>query len=142
MPITEHGEDWFSVAEVAEMSGLSQGTVRRRLNGGHFPAAEQVQGAWRIPRRDLEAAGFLGDAHTPSGRVDLDAQVANAREQNRILTERVAELEAELDRLRAQHPASSGNYTLDVLRALPKRIVSAVAALPPWRHRDSATRDR
>jgi hypothetical protein len=129
MPITERGEEWYSVAEVATLSGRSEGTIRRRLRDDVFPRAEQLDGAWRIPSADLRAAGFVVDGSDGAEAADLEQRV---RDLEAAVAERdatIAELRAELD----TRPAAP--RPLDVLRSVPRRVASAVRSLPPLRDR-------
>ncbi|MEV6426028.1 helix-turn-helix domain-containing protein [Streptomyces sp. NPDC051662] len=91
--------------EAATACGVSRTTIRRRREAGDLPGAVQddVRG-WLIPVEDLLAAGFrlhapagpdaapaspAGENHDASGGQDQDADVA--------------ELRAELERLRQDH---------------------------------------
>jgi hypothetical protein len=57
----------FSLAGAANACGVARTTIRRRLEKGHFPNARRIgvpgepdtTAAWRIPARDLIAAGLV-----------------------------------------------------------------------------------
>ena len=64
----------LTVAEAAQLSGVSTSTIRRYLRGGRFPGARQnpspvpgQPGHWRIPTDDLLQAGLDRRQPTPSG---------------------------------------------------------------------------
>jgi hypothetical protein len=55
----------LTIAEAAPLCGVSASTIRRHLAAGHFLTAHQQpspisgqRGLWRIPTRDLLAAGL------------------------------------------------------------------------------------
>jgi Helix-turn-helix domain len=55
----------LTIAEAAQLCGVSASTIRRHLAAGRFPTAHQQpspipgqRGLWRIPTRDLLAAGL------------------------------------------------------------------------------------
>ena len=55
----------LTIAEAAQMCGVSASTIRRQLAAGRFPTAHQQpspvpgqRGLWRIPTQDLLAAGL------------------------------------------------------------------------------------
>ena len=61
-----------SIAEAAEVYGVSTSTIRRYLRAGRFPGARQVPsrvpgqpGQWRIPTQDLLGAGLDRQRPTP-----------------------------------------------------------------------------
>jgi predicted DNA-binding transcriptional regulator AlpA len=64
----------LSIAEAAQVCGVSTSTIRRYLRVGRFPGAQQVPsrvpgqpGPWRIPTQDLLGAGLDRQRPTPSG---------------------------------------------------------------------------
>jgi excisionase family DNA binding protein len=63
----------LTVAEAAQVCGVSTSTIRRYLRGGRFPGARQdpspvpgQPGHWRIPTDDLVQAGLDRQQPTPS----------------------------------------------------------------------------
>jgi Helix-turn-helix domain len=63
-----------TIAEAAQLCGVSTSTIRRYLRGGRFPGARQdpspvpgQPGHWRIPTDDLLQAGLDRRQPTPSG---------------------------------------------------------------------------
>jgi hypothetical protein len=51
----------LTLSEAADLFGLARSTVRRALDAGRFPNAEQdddPRGAWRVPVQDLLDAGY------------------------------------------------------------------------------------
>jgi Helix-turn-helix domain len=63
-----------TIAEAAQVGGVSTSTIRRYLRAGRFPGAQQVPsrvpgqpGQWRIPTQDLLGAGLDRQRPTPSG---------------------------------------------------------------------------
>jgi predicted DNA-binding transcriptional regulator AlpA len=66
-----------TIAEAAQVCGVSTSTIRRYLRAGRFPGAQQVPsrvpgqpGQWRIPTRDLLGAGLDRQRPTSSGHVE------------------------------------------------------------------------
>jgi transposase len=64
----------LTVAEAAQVCGLSTSTIRRYLRAGRFPGARQdpspvpgQPGPWRIPTNDVLEAGLDRQQPTPSG---------------------------------------------------------------------------
>jgi excisionase family DNA binding protein len=64
----------LTVAEAAQVCGVSTSTIRRYLRTGRFPGARQdpspvpgQQGHWRIPTEDVREAGLDRRRPTPSG---------------------------------------------------------------------------
>lgn len=64
----------LTVAEAAQVCGVSTSTIRRYLRGGRFPGARQAPspvpgqpGQWRIPTDDILEAGLDRQPLTPSG---------------------------------------------------------------------------
>jgi predicted DNA-binding transcriptional regulator AlpA len=67
----------LSIAEAAQLCGVSTSTIRRYLRAGRFPGAQQVPsrvpgqpGPWRIPTQDLLGAGLDRQRPTPSGHAE------------------------------------------------------------------------
>jgi excisionase family DNA binding protein len=65
----------LTVAEAAQLCGLSTSTIRRYLREGRFPGAHQdpspvpgQPGQWRIPTEDLLEAGLARQQPTPSAQ--------------------------------------------------------------------------
>jgi transposase len=66
-----------TIAEAAQVCGLSTSTIRRYLRDGRFPGARQAPSPvpgqprqWRIPTRDIVQAGLDRQQPTPSGRAE------------------------------------------------------------------------
>jgi len=70
----------LTLSEAAARFGLARSTVRRALDAGRFPNAEQddsPQAAWRVPLQDLVDAGYrLADAPVAPYVTPQDAPVA------------------------------------------------------------------
>jgi excisionase family DNA binding protein len=67
----------LTVAEAAQVCGISTSTIRRYLRAGRFPGARQApsrvpghSGPWRIPTEDLLEAGLARQRPTPSGHAE------------------------------------------------------------------------
>jgi excisionase family DNA binding protein len=67
----------LTVAEAAQVCGLSTSTIRRYLRAGRFPGARQAPSPvpgqprqWRIPTDDLLEAGLGRQQATPSGHAE------------------------------------------------------------------------
>jgi excisionase family DNA binding protein len=67
----------LTVAEAAQVCGVSTSTIRRYLRGGRFPGARQAPspvpgqpGHWRIPTDDILEAGLDWQQLTPSGHAE------------------------------------------------------------------------
>lgn len=43
---------WFGISEYAELTGLSESTVRRRILAGDLEGAKQIGGRWAIPVKE------------------------------------------------------------------------------------------
>jgi excisionase family DNA binding protein len=97
----------LTITEAAEAAGVHRNTVRRAVDKGRFPGAEQVgeggQTVWRIPVEDLLAHGFVlhqgGVARqAPGAPTELPPEMVD---ENIALRERVVRLERDLDVQRA-----------------------------------------
>ena len=106
LPDSEHGP-WtgpsLTIAEAAQMCGVSASTIRRYLAAGRFPTAHQEpgpipgqRGLWRIPTKDLLAAG-LGprQAHRPDQAQQHGP--SSGRTAGQSVDDRVRELEHALE---------------------------------------------
>jgi transcriptional regulator with XRE-family HTH domain len=67
----------LTVAEAAQLCGLSTSTIRRYLRDGRFPGARQdpssvpgQPGPWRIPTGDVLEAGLAGQQPIPSAQAE------------------------------------------------------------------------
>jgi excisionase family DNA binding protein len=67
----------LTIAEAAQVCGVSTSTIRRYLRAGRFPGARQApsrvpgqSGQWRIPTQDLLGAGLDRPRPTPSGHAE------------------------------------------------------------------------
>ena len=67
----------LTIAEAAQLCGVSTSTIRRYLRAGRFPGARQQpsrvpghSGQWRIPTEDLLEAGLARQRPTPSGHTE------------------------------------------------------------------------
>jgi len=72
--VTTLQQQTLTIAEAAQLCGLSTSTIRRYLRAGRFPGARQAPspvpgqpGQWRIPTEDLLEAGLERQRPTPSG---------------------------------------------------------------------------
>ena len=100
----------LTVAEAAQVCGVSTSTIRRYVRGGRFPGARQdpspvpgQPGHWRIPTDDLVQAGLDRQQPTPSRHAEQH-QVPADRAATSIDSDRVQALERalELERIRRQ----------------------------------------
>jgi hypothetical protein len=110
----------LTIAEAARLCGVSASTIRRYLAAGRFPTAHQQpspvpgqRGVWRIPTRDLLAAGLRPrQARTP------DPEQGDDRPSRQTVGEpgadRVRELEyaLELERSRRRSAQSGPRCSL------------------------------
>jgi hypothetical protein len=123
----------LTIAEAARLCGVSASTIRRYLAAGRFPSAHQQpspipgqRGLWRIPTRDLLAAGLRPrQARTPDPEQEDDRP--SRRTVGQPGDDRVRELEhaLELERTRrraAEDLAAERAHTIQTLE-------SALAAL-------------
>ena len=107
----------FTLAEAANLVGVSRSSVRRRLDQGAFSNAYKTpRGIWKIPLPDLLEAGlnpvsgaFVGVSQTLSGDIsqgqsDIGHDISQ-REQHE-LKNRVIELETALSIERAHRTAA------------------------------------
>ncbi len=67
----------LTIAEAAQVGGVSTSTIRRYLRAGRFPGARQAPspvpgqpGQWRIPTQDVLEAGLDRHHPTPSGHAE------------------------------------------------------------------------
>lgn len=51
---TSRIEKFYTVSEIAKMTGKSEGRIRAEIKQGHFPNAAPPTG-WLIPQADLDA---------------------------------------------------------------------------------------
>jgi excisionase family DNA binding protein len=72
--VTTLQQQTLTIAEAAQLCGLSTSTIRRYLRAGRFPGAQQAPspvpgqpGQWRIPTEDLLEAGLERQRPTASG---------------------------------------------------------------------------
>jgi excisionase family DNA binding protein len=100
----------LTVAEAAQVCGVSTSTIRRYLRAGRFPGARQdpsrlpgQPGPWRIPTEDLLGAGLDRQQPAPSGHAEehqsAEDPAAALAEGDRI---RALEHALELERARRQ----------------------------------------
>jgi excisionase family DNA binding protein len=132
----------LTIAEAAQLCGVSVSTIRRYLAAGRFPAAHQQsspipgqQGRWRIPTQDLLAAGLRpGQAHLPDQQ--HKRQPSNHRTAGRPGDDRVRELEhaLELERTRrraAEDLAAERAHTIRTLESALRALQAQHAAPAP-----------
>ena len=88
----------LGVEEAAQLCGVSDETIRRRLRAGRLPNAVRAAGAssaWRIPLSDLIADGF--QPQTASGEDGTLAELERLRAAldgaERLLAERLARID-------------------------------------------------
>jgi excisionase family DNA binding protein len=135
---TNHPEDspTLTVAEAAQVCGVSTSTIRRYLRAGRFPSARQAPNPahgqprqWRIPTQDILSAGLDRGRPTPSGGVD-DHQATGEAADAWTVRDRVQALEHALELERTRRQAA------ELLAAERARTISALeAALGPLEHR-------
>jgi excisionase family DNA binding protein len=126
----------LTIAEAAQVCGVSTSTIRRYLRAGRFPGAQQVPrripgqpGQWRIPTQDLLGAGLDRQRPTPSGPSE-ERQSAGDPPDAVADRERVQALVHALELERARRQAA------EVLAAERARtIVTLEAALRALEHR-------
>jgi Helix-turn-helix domain len=84
----------LTIAEAAQMCGVSASTIRRHLAAGRFPTAHQQpspipgqRGLWRIPTQDLLAAGLRpGQAPLPDQEQNNERSQVAIRPASLVLT--------------------------------------------------------
>jgi excisionase family DNA binding protein len=126
----------LTIAEAAQVCGVSTSTIRRYLRAGRFPSARQAPspvpgqpGQWRIPTQDLLGAGLDRGRPTPSGQVD-DHQATAGPAVAWAVRDRVHALEHALELERTRRQAA------ELLAAERARTISALeAALGALGHR-------
>jgi hypothetical protein len=100
----------LTIAEAAQVCGVSTSTIRRYLRAGRFPSARQEPspvpsqpGQWRIPTEDVLGAGLDQHRPTPPGHAE-DRQAAGEPAGAWADKDRVYALEhaLELERTRRQ----------------------------------------
>jgi hypothetical protein len=136
----------LTIAEAARLCGVSASTIRRHLAAGRFPTAHQQpspipgqRGLWRIPTRDLLAAGLRPrQARTPDPGQEDDRPSRQTVGQPGA--DRVRELEhaLELERTRrraAEDLAAERAHTIQTLER-------ALAALQAHRAAPAPNQDR
>jgi DNA-binding transcriptional MerR regulator len=118
----------WTLSEAAERTGVSRSTLRRRLDEGAFPHAQQVgegkNPPWTVTVEDLLAAGFslaksatstpAKSAPTPSTstlRERTQPPAEPVQEHAQDLAARVTELELELARERARRELEHAQRT-------------------------------
>ena len=103
LPSGEHRNvNSFTIAEAAEVSGLTQKALRARIDGGQVRAVLRDGAPPRIPESELRRAGLLP---APAPRVAEPADGVRERAGSEIVRELVAVIErqaAELAELRAR----------------------------------------
>lgn len=107
----------LSVAQAAELCGVSVDTIRRRLHSGGLPGAARdgttANAAWLIPGSSLKRAGLcsseiLGafqqsasEGAAPSAELaELTAELAKERVQREMAEQMLAQMRSEVDHLR------------------------------------------
>jgi excisionase family DNA binding protein len=100
----------LTIAEAAQVCGVSTSTIRRHLRAGRFPSARQEPspvpgqpGQWRIPTEDVLGAGLDRRRPTPPGHAE-DHQATGEPAGAWAARDRVEALEhaLELERTRRQ----------------------------------------
>jgi hypothetical protein len=92
-----------SIAQAAEIAGVSRDTIKRRLNQGAFPGAFRGHGGgpggpWRIPISDMHDAGLVRQSSDAAadmaqlGDHECRIQLAVARAEIRLLNAHLADL--------------------------------------------------
>jgi excisionase family DNA binding protein len=118
----------LTIAEAAQVCGVSTSTIRRYLRAGRFPSARQAPsrapgqpGQWRIPTKDLLGAGLDRGRPTPSGHVE-DHRATGEPADPRAVRDRVHALEHALQLERTRRQAA------ELLAAERARTISALEA--------------
>jgi Helix-turn-helix domain len=132
----------LTIAEAARLCGVSASTIRRYLAAGRFPTANQQpspipgqRGLWRIPTRDLLAAGLRPrQARTPNPEQEGDHP--SRRTAGQPGDDRVRELEhaLELERTRrrvAEDLAAERAHTIRTLESALRALQAYRAAPAP-----------
>src|SRR5215217_3443659 len=132
----------LTIAEAARLCGVSASTIRRHLAAGRFPTANQQpspipgqRGLWRIPTRDLLAAGLRPrQARTPDPEQEDDRPSRQTVGQPG--DDRVRELEhtLELERTRrraAEELAAERAHTIQTLETALRALQAHRAAPAP-----------
>ena len=136
----------LTIAEAARLCGVSASTIRRYLAAGRFPTAHQQpspipgqRGLWRIPTRDLLAAGLRPrQARTPNPEQEDDR--LSRQRVGRPGDDRVRELEHALElertlRRAAEDLAAERAHTIQTLE-------TALLALQAHRAAPAPNQDR
>jgi hypothetical protein len=132
----------LTIAEAARLCGVSASTIRRHLAAGRFPGAHQQpspipgqRGLWRIPTRDLLAAGLRPrQARTPDQ--EQQHEPSRHRGTGQPGADRVRELEhtLELERTRrraAEDLAAERAHTIQTLETALRALQAHRAAPAP-----------
>jgi excisionase family DNA binding protein len=126
----------LTIAEAAQVCGVSTSTIRRYLRAGRFPSARQAPGPvpgqpgqWRIPTAEVLGAGLDRRRPTPSGHAE-DHQAAGEAAGAWADRDRVNALEQALELERTRRQAA------ELLAAERTRtIVALETALRALEHR-------
>ncbi|RLE29879.1 hypothetical protein DRJ54_03820 [Candidatus Acetothermia bacterium] len=126
----DHDRSWYTVREAAEILGVSTSTVKRRIKQGVLEARREGN-RYLINRSSLEQLTAQMSGHDRSvsaqtGQLDLALELERLREQNRMLQQRVRELEADKAYLQERIVALEKLIETLTPKALPK---------PPLRER-------
>ena len=129
----------LTIAEAAQLCGVSASTIRRHLAAGRFPTAHQQpspipgqRGLWRIPTQDLVAAR-LRSGQAPIPGQELKNQPSSGRTAGQPGDDRVRELEhaLELERIRrraAEDLAADRAHTIQTLESALRALQAHHAA--------------
>src|SRR4051812_7025138 len=86
-----------TIAEAAELSGLSEQAIRRRIERGQLPVEKVERNRRRIALADLARLGLLRDQPAPPAeRGDVDGALDRLTRQVDELRAAVAEVRAEV----------------------------------------------
>jgi len=120
----DHDRSWYTVREAAEILGVSTSTVKRRIKQGVLEARREGN-RYLINRSSLEQLTAQMSGHDRSvsaqtGQLDLALELERLREQNRMLQQRVRELEADKAYLQERIVALEKLIETLTPQALPK----------------------
>src|SRR6266540_3415211 len=126
----------LTIAEAAQVCGVSTSTIRRHLRAGRFPSARQEpssvpgqHGQWRIPTEDVLGAGLERHRPIPSGHAE-DHQATGEPAGAWAARDRVEALEHALE-LRRPELAGEKPETATAAPSLPGAGSAPRPAPPP-----------
>jgi excisionase family DNA binding protein len=151
MPKTDLGRrfvaDYLKIPEVAQLLGLSEKTVRRRVKAGEIPSVF-IGGVYRISRADLEE--YLERAKVRPGKVEAPSSqeklfnngvLEEQRRASSVFSEtlvRTAEQLASTEPPQSLAGVSKIFGILDVLHSITEPLLDLTDDAAPWENRFSA----